>query len=74
MTWSPITTGCAWSGPAPESRRWATAMLSWAAPGEPEGPSGGINITPPDASWPQRDQEEWLEMFSHTTLPGITGT
>src|SRR5215831_6336422 len=58
-------------GPAPESRRWATAMLSWAAPGEPEGPSW-YHITPPDASWPERDQEEWLEMFSHTTLPGIT--
>jgi hypothetical protein len=58
-------------GPAPESRRWATAMLSWAAPGEPEGPSW-YHITPPDASWPARDQEEWLEMFSHTTLPGIT--
>src|SRR5690349_7255600 len=58
-------------GPAPESRRWATAMLSWAAPGEPDGPSW-YHITPPDASWPQRDQEEWLEMFSHTTLPGIT--
>ena len=24
------------------------------------------------SSWPQRDQDEWLEMFSHTTLPGIT--
>ena len=58
-------------GPAPESRRWATAMLSWAAPGEPEGPSW-YHITPPEASWPARDQEEWLEMFSHTTLPGIT--
>jgi hypothetical protein len=58
-------------GLAPESRRWATAMLSWAAPGEPEGPSW-YHITPPDESWPTRDQEEWLEMFSHTTLPGIT--
>src|ERR1700755_2694085 len=46
-------------------------MLSWAAPGEPDGPSW-YHITPPDSSWPQRDQEEWLEMFSHTTLPGIT--
>jgi uncharacterized protein (DUF885 family) len=46
-------------------------MLSWAAPGEPEGPSW-YHITPPDASWPQRGQDEWLEMFSHTTLPGIT--
>lgn len=58
-------------GPAPESRRWAMAMMSSAAPGEPEGPSW-YYITPPDESWPQREQEEWLEVFSDTTLPGIT--
>jgi uncharacterized protein (DUF885 family) len=58
-------------GLAPESRRWAMAMMSWAAPGEPEGPSW-YHITPPDESWPKREQEEWLEVFSHTTLPGIT--
>jgi len=58
-------------GLAPESRRWGTAMMSWAAPGEPEGPSW-YHITPPDESWSAREQEEWLEMFSHTTLPGIT--
>jgi hypothetical protein len=58
-------------GLAPESRRWSTAMMSWAAPGEPEGPSW-YHITPPDESWPAREQEEWLEVFSHTTLPGIT--
>ena len=67
----PYHDGVCLVGPAPESRRWATAMLSWAAPGEPDGPSW-YHITPPDESWPQRDQEEWLEMFSHTTLPGIT--
>ena len=58
-------------GLAPESRRWSMAMMSWAAPGEPEGPSW-YHITPPEDSWPQREQEEWLEVFSHTTLPGIT--
>jgi Bacterial protein of unknown function (DUF885) len=58
-------------GLAPESRRWAMAMMSPAAPGEPEGPSW-YYITPPDASWPQQEQEEWLEVFSATTLPGIT--
>ena len=57
-------------GLAPESRRWAMAMMSWAAPGEPEGPSW-FHITPPEESWPEREQEEWLEVFSHTTLPGI---
>jgi hypothetical protein len=58
-------------GPAPESRRWAMAMMSPAAPGEPDGPSW-YHITPPDESWPERDQEAWLEVFSATTLPGIT--
>lgn len=57
-------------GLAPESRRWAMAMMSWAAPGEPEGPSW-YHVTPPDPSWPERDIEEWLEVFSATTLPAI---
>ncbi len=57
-------------GPAPESRRWAMAMMFWAAPGEPDTPSW-FYITPPEESWPERDQEEWLEVFSDTTLPGI---
>jgi len=58
-------------GLAPESRRWAMAMMSPAAPGEPEGPSW-YHITPPEDSWPEQDREEWLEVFSETTLPGIT--
>ncbi len=58
-------------GPAPESRRWGMAMLAWAAPGEPEGPSW-YHITPPDDSWPEQEQEQWLEVFSETSLPGIT--
>jgi len=58
-------------GQAPESRRWAMAMMSPAAPGEPEGPSW-YHITPPDPSWPASDAEEWLQVFSDTTLPGIT--
>jgi Bacterial protein of unknown function (DUF885) len=58
-------------GPAPESRRWAMAMMSWASPGEPEGPSW-YHITPPDPSWPADDIEHWLQVFSATTLPGIT--
>ncbi|MDR2987656.1 MAG: DUF885 domain-containing protein [Nocardiopsaceae bacterium] len=56
---------------APESRRWAMAMMSTAAPGEPDGPSR-YYITPPDPSWPLNEAEEWLEVFSDTTLPGIT--
>ncbi|WP_049562362.1 DUF885 family protein [Nonomuraea sp. SBT364] len=57
-------------GLAPESRRWAMAMMSWNAPGEPAGPSW-YHITPPDPSWPAQDAEEWLEVFSDTTLPAI---
>jgi uncharacterized protein DUF885 len=67
----PYHDGVCLVGLAPASRRWAMAMMSSAAPGEPEGPSW-YHITPPDESWPERDQEEWLEVFSDTTLPGIT--
>jgi hypothetical protein len=67
----PYHDGVCLVGPAPESRRWAMAMMSWAAPGEPEGPSW-YHITPPEKSWPQHEQDEWLEVFSTATLPGIT--
>ena len=67
----PYHDGVCLVGLAPESRRWAMAMMSWAAPGEPEGPSW-YHITPPEDSWPEQEKEEWLEVFSHTTLPGIT--
>jgi hypothetical protein len=56
---------------APESRRWAMAMMAPAAPGEPAAPSM-YYITPPDPSWPDHEAQEWLEVFSDTTLPGIT--
>jgi hypothetical protein len=58
-------------GPAPESRRWAMAMMSWAAPREADAPSW-YYVTPPDPSWPPSEQEEWLAVFSRTTLPAIT--
>jgi hypothetical protein len=57
-------------GLAPESRRWAMAMMSPAAPGEPDGPSW-FYITPPEESWPELEKEEWLEVFSDTTMPVI---
>jgi Bacterial protein of unknown function (DUF885) len=66
----PYHDGVCLVGPAPESRRWAMAMISTNAPGEPEGPSW-FYVTPPDPGWPRREQEEWLEVFSDTTLPGI---
>lgn len=58
-------------GPAPESRRWATAMMSWSAPYEADGPSW-YHVTPPDTSWPVEQQEQWLAVFSRTALPAIT--
>jgi Bacterial protein of unknown function (DUF885) len=57
-------------GLAPESRRFAMAMMTPAAPGEPEGPSW-FHITPPEESWPEPEKEAWLEVFSDTTLPSI---
>ena len=66
----PYHDGVCLVGPAPESRRWAMAMMTPAAPGEPDGPSW-FHITPPEESWPKQEQEEWLEVFSDTTLPGI---
>ena len=68
---APYTDGECRVGPAPESRRWAMAMMSWAAPGEPEGPSW-YHVTPPDPEWPAEEVEEWLAVFSRTTLPAIT--
>jgi hypothetical protein len=58
-------------GPAPPSRRWAMAMMSPAAPFEDEGPSW-YHVTPPDETWPADQQEQWLQVFSRTTLPAIT--
>jgi hypothetical protein len=57
--------------PSPPSRRWAMAMLSPAAPFEEDGPSI-YAIAPPDPAWSRREQEQWLEVFSATTLPAIT--
>jgi uncharacterized protein DUF885 len=56
---------------APPSRRWATAMMSWAAPYEADAPSL-YYITPPDPAWPDSEREAWLEVFNHATLPAIT--
>ncbi|MFD5074457.1 DUF885 family protein [Streptomyces sp. NPDC058371] len=56
---------------APESRRWGMAFISLSAPGEPEGPSV-FHVSPPDPDWDPKDIDEWLEIFSATTLPSIT--
>jgi hypothetical protein len=58
-------------GPAPPSRRSAMAMMSWSAPYETDAPAC-YYITPPDPSWEHHKQQEWLSVFSTTTLPSIT--
>ena len=66
----PYHDGICLVGLAPESRRLAMAMMCAAAPGEPDAPSW-FQITPPEESWPEREKQEWLAVFSDTTLPGI---
>ena len=67
----PYTDGECIVAPAPESRRWAMAMMAWAAPGEPDAPSF-YWVTPPDPTWSEHDIEDWLQIFSRATLPAIT--
>jgi hypothetical protein len=67
----PVHDGTCLVGEAPESRRWAMAMISTNAPAEPAAPSW-YWITPPDESWPPERAAEWLEVFSASTLPAIT--
>jgi hypothetical protein len=57
--------------PAPPPRRWALAMMSWAAPYEADAPSR-YYISPPEPGWPASEQDDWLKVFSRTTLPAIT--
>jgi hypothetical protein len=67
----PVHDGTCLVGEAPESRRWAMAMISTNAPAEPDAPSW-YWITPPDESWPAEEVDAWLEVFSASTLPAIT--
>jgi hypothetical protein len=68
---APHVDGECFVGPAPASRRWAMAMMSASAPYEPDAPSW-YHVTPPDPSWPQEEQEDWLSVFNRTSLPAIT--
>lgn len=68
---APYSDGECRVGPAPASRQWSMAMMAWAAPGEPPGPSW-YHVTPPQPSWSLQEQREWLQVFSRTTLPPIT--
>jgi len=67
----PYTDGECLVARAPESRRWAMAMMAWAAPEEADAPSF-YWVTPPDPSWPADQSEAWLQVFSYATLPAIT--
>ncbi len=56
---------------SPESQRWVTAMMPGGGPWETEAPSYYF-VTPPDPAWSSQEAEEWLEIFSHTTLPAVS--
>jgi hypothetical protein len=58
-------------GPAPESRRWAMAMMSPGGAYENEA-AGWYYVNPPDPSWSDQEKAEWRSVFSATTLPAIT--
>ncbi len=58
-------------GPAPPSRRWAMAMMAWAGSESDDAPSW-YHVTPPEPHWPVEEAEEWLQVFSRTSLPAIT--
>jgi len=67
----PALGGSCLIGPAPASRRWAMAMMSWNAPEEAEAPAW-YHINPPDPSFGPEEARQWLAVFSATTLPAIT--
>jgi hypothetical protein len=58
-------------GPAPPSRRFAVAMMSWTGAYEADAPAW-YYVNPPDDSWDDEAKDEWRSMFSATTLPAIT--
>ncbi len=58
-------------GPAPESRRFAMAMMSWNGAYELDAPAH-YYVNLPDAAWGEDAKEEWRAVFSTTTLPAIT--
>jgi hypothetical protein len=58
-------------GPAPASRRWVVAMMSWTGAYEADAPAW-YYVNPPDESWTDEAKSEWRSMFSATTLPAIT--
>ena len=58
-------------GPAPPSRRYAVAMMSWTGPYEAEA-AAWCHVNPPDPSWDEETKDRWRSLFSATTLPAVT--
>jgi len=58
-------------GPAPQSRRFVVAMMSWTGAYEADAPAW-FYVNPPDPAWKEEDKEAWRSLFSATTLPAIT--
>ncbi|MHB1987913.1 MAG: DUF885 family protein [Acidimicrobiales bacterium] len=58
-------------GPAPQSRRWAMAMMSPGGAYESDA-AAWYHLNPPDPSWSSEAQDDWRAVFSATTLPAIT--
>ncbi|HJE59305.1 MAG TPA: DUF885 domain-containing protein [Nocardiopsis listeri] len=55
----------------PPALRWGTAMMAWSGPWEADTASF-YYVNPPDPEWSAEEADEWLEMFSHTTLPAVS--
>jgi len=58
-------------GPAPPSRRYAVAMMSWTGAYEADAPAW-FYVNPPDPAWDDESKDRWRSLFSATTLPAIT--
>jgi len=58
-------------GPAPPSRSFAVAMMSWTGAYEADAPAW-FYVNPPDPSWDEEAKDRWRSLFSATTLPAIT--
>lgn len=67
----PVDDGVCQVGPMPDSQRRGLAGLFAAAAFEPDGPSA-FNVTLPDPSWPESEQQAWLASgFNRSQLPGV---
>lgn len=56
----------------PPFARWAFAMMDTAGPFEEVATESFYYVTPPEAHWPAKQQEEWLTKFDHYTLKDVS--